>query len=137
MIETMLYPGSTDLLRVLIERWRQDPGSTYRTWFLWDERLKNFRSIRRGIAQVVEEIGGGTFGNVYRGSSLETIVGSIAEQGRSSKEPITPSYGNRSFGSRTSMRMPEISGLSVNSCITVLAAVPSRSSSKESTRSID
>ncbi|MCL8488277.1 type II restriction enzyme [Bradyrhizobium sp. USDA 4011] len=80
MIETMLYPGSTDLLRVLIERWRQDPGSTYRTWFLWDERLKNFRSIRRGIAQVVEEIGGGTFGNVYRGSSLETIVGSIAEQ---------------------------------------------------------
>ena len=64
----------TDLLRVLIERW------TYRTWFLWDERLKNFRSIRRGIAQVVEEIEAGTFGNVYKGSSLETIVGSIAEQ---------------------------------------------------------
>lgn len=69
-----------DLLRVLIERWRDDPGSTYRTWFLWDERLKNFRSIRRGIAQVVEDIEAGTFGNVYRGSSLETIVGSIAEQ---------------------------------------------------------
>lgn len=70
----------TDLLRVLIERWRDDPAATYRTWFLWDERLKNFRSIRRGIAQVVEEIEAGTFGNVYRGSSLETIVGSIAEQ---------------------------------------------------------
>ena len=69
-----------DLLRVLIERWRDDPESTYRTWFLWDERLKNFRSIRRGIAQVVEEIEAGTFGNVYKGSSLETIVGSIAEQ---------------------------------------------------------
>jgi len=69
-----------DLLRVLIERWRHDPGSTYRTWFLWDERLKNFRSIRRGIAQVVEDIEAGTFGNVYKGSSLETIVGSIAEQ---------------------------------------------------------
>jgi type II restriction enzyme len=64
----------------LIERWRDDPGSTYRTWFLWDERLKNFRSIRRGIAQVVEDIEAGTFGNVYKGSSLETIVGSIAEQ---------------------------------------------------------
>nr|WP_061022293.1 hypothetical protein [Bradyrhizobium sp. CCH5-F6] len=72
--------GLTDLLRVLIERWREDPGSTYRTWFLWDERLKNFRSIRRGIEQVVEEIEAGTFGNVYKGSSLETIVGSIAEQ---------------------------------------------------------
>ena len=70
----------TDLLRVLIERWREDSGSTYRTWFLWDERLKNFRSIRRGIVQVVEEIEAGTFGNAYRGSSLETIVGSIAEQ---------------------------------------------------------
>ena len=70
----------TDLLRVLIERWREDSGSTYRTWFLWDERLKNFRSIRRGIAQVVEEIEAGTFGTVYNGSSLETIVGSIAEQ---------------------------------------------------------
>lgn len=70
----------SDLLRVLIGRWRDDSGSTYRTWFLWDERLKNFRSIRRGIAQVVEDIEAGTFGNVYKGSSLETIVGSIAEQ---------------------------------------------------------
>ena len=70
----------SELLRTLVERWRDDPGSTYRTWFLWEERLKNFRSIRRGIAQVVEEIDAGTFGNVYKGSSLETIVGSIAEQ---------------------------------------------------------
>ena len=67
-------------LRTLITRWRQDPGGTYRTWFLWEERLKNFRSIRRGIAQVVEQIETGTFGNVYKGSSLETVVGSIAEQ---------------------------------------------------------
>ncbi len=69
-----------DLLRVLIERWRHDPASTYRTWFLWEERIKNFRSIRRGIEQVVTEIDTGSFGNVYKGSSLETIVGSIAEQ---------------------------------------------------------
>ena len=67
-------------LRTLITRWRDDPGGTYRTWFLWEERLKNFRSIRRGIAQVVEQIEAGTFGNVYKGSSLETVVGSIAEQ---------------------------------------------------------
>jgi type II restriction enzyme len=65
-------------LRTLIERWREDPGSTYRTWFLREERLKNFRSIRRGLAQVVKEIEGGSFGNVYKGSSLETVVGSIA-----------------------------------------------------------
>lgn len=64
----------------LIERWRADSGGAYRTWFLWDDRLKNFRSIRRGIAQVVREIEDGSFGNVYKGSSLEVIVGSIAEQ---------------------------------------------------------
>ena len=69
-----------DLTRELITRWRDDPGSTYNTWFLWEERLKNFRSIRRGIAAVVSEIEAGTFGNAYRGSSLETVVGSIAEQ---------------------------------------------------------
>jgi type II restriction enzyme len=70
----------SDLLRLLIGRWREDPQATYRTWFLWEERLKNFRSIRRGIEQVVEEIEAGTFGNVYKGSSLETIVSSVAEQ---------------------------------------------------------
>lgn len=64
----------------LIDCWKADPGSTYNTWFLWDQRIKNFRSIRRGIAQVVVDIRAGTFGNAYRGSSLETVVGSVAEQ---------------------------------------------------------
>jgi type II restriction enzyme len=71
-------PSST--LRSLITRWRGDPGATYRTWFLWEERLKNFRAIRSGLAEVVREIDAGVFGNVYKGSSLETVVGSIAEQ---------------------------------------------------------
>lgn len=66
--------------RSLIERWRDDPGATYRTWFLWEERLKNFRSIRRGIAQVIAEVEAGTFGCLYKGSSLETVVRSVAEQ---------------------------------------------------------
>jgi type II restriction enzyme len=69
-----------NLTRILIERWRDDPAGTYRSWFLWEERIKNFRSIRRGIAQVVQEIDAGTFGNKYRDSSLETIVSSVAEQ---------------------------------------------------------
>jgi len=67
-------------IRTMIARWREDGGGTYQTWFLWDERLKNFRSIRRGLANVVGEIEAGTFGNLYRGSSLETVVHSIAEQ---------------------------------------------------------
>lgn len=71
---------ASDTIRRLIQSWRDDAGGTYKTWFLWPERLKNFRSIRRGIESVVEEIAAGTFGNVYKGSSLETVVGSIAEQ---------------------------------------------------------
>jgi type II restriction enzyme len=76
----MFGPGQADPVRSLLAHWRDDPGGTYRTWFLWEDRLKNFRSIRRGIAAVVAEIEAGTFGNVYKGSSLETVVGSIAEQ---------------------------------------------------------
>ena len=64
----------------LIQTWRADSAGTYQTWFLWEERLKNFRSIRRGVETVVAEIREGTFGTQYRGSSLETVVHSVAEQ---------------------------------------------------------
>jgi type II restriction enzyme len=70
----------SEAVRSLIERWRDDAGGTYRSWFLWEERLKNFRSIRRGLAEVVAGIETGTFGTTYKGSSLQTVVGSIAEQ---------------------------------------------------------
>ena len=63
-----------------LARWRSDAGGTYQTWFLWEQRLKNFRSIRRGLREVIDEIEQGTFGTAYKGSSLETVVRSIAEQ---------------------------------------------------------
>lgn len=69
-----------DAIAELISRWRNDANSTYRTWFLWEERLKNFRSIRRGLKVVIEQIAASQFGCSYRGSSLETVVASIAEQ---------------------------------------------------------
>jgi type II restriction enzyme len=56
--------GPQDAMALLISRWRQDPGATYQTWFLWDERLKNFGSIRRGLAEVVTEIQADTFGQL-------------------------------------------------------------------------
>lgn len=76
----MFMDPSSDLIAPLIERWKVDPGATYRNWFLWDERLKNFRSIRRGLGAVAREIEANTFGNAYRGSSLEMVVASVAEQ---------------------------------------------------------
>lgn len=79
-MRTLPNIAMTEAISTLIHRWKDDPHSTYTTWFLWSERLKNFRSIRRGIAQVVQDIEAGSFGNAYRGSTLETVVGSIAEQ---------------------------------------------------------
>ncbi|CAN5909401.1 hypothetical protein BH11GEM1_BH11GEM1_09450 [soil metagenome] len=79
-VMSLSQPAAVDPLRSLILRWREDAGGVYRTWFLWEERLKNFRSIRRGIAEVVAEIAADRFGNVYKGSTLETVVHSIAEQ---------------------------------------------------------
>ncbi|MFH2078014.1 MAG: type II restriction endonuclease [Pseudomonadota bacterium] len=76
-----LAPAPTQIdLAPLLEHWRLDAGGTYRTWFLWEERIKNFRSIRRGLQAVVQEIDAGTFGTAYRGSTLETVVSAVAEQ---------------------------------------------------------
>lgn len=75
-----LAPAASPLIQQMLTRWRQDAGGTYQTWFLWEERLKNFRSIRRGLQAVIAEIEAGSFGTQYRGSSLETVVHSIAEQ---------------------------------------------------------
>lgn len=64
----------------LIEGWTQDKNSTYHSWFLWEERLKNFRSIRRGISRIITEIEADEFGREYRESSLEMLLHSITEQ---------------------------------------------------------
>lgn len=89
-------------IRELIRRWRDDPNGTYRSWFLWEERLKNFHSIRRGLEVVVAEIQAGTFGNVYRGSSLETVVGSVAEQRQIFKG------ADHAFPWKPKLRIPDI-----------------------------
>ena len=68
-------------LRDLVARYRQDPESVHNTWFLQNEaRLKAFRSIRRGVQEVVRAVRAGTFGNDYKGSPLETVMECVTEQ---------------------------------------------------------
>ena len=68
-------------LDALAARYREDPESVYHTWFLHDaNRLKAFRSIRRGVEGVVRAVRAGTFGNDYKGSPLETVLESVTEQ---------------------------------------------------------
>ena len=103
-----------DPIRLLIRRWPEDGDGTYQNWFLWPERLKNFRSIRRGLEQVVSEMKSGTFGSQYRGSSLETVVKSIAEQRQIFKGLTMPFSGSRSCGFRTFMSHAKTNSLSRN-----------------------
>ena len=68
-------------LLALIDRYKSDPESVYNTWFVGgSERMKAFRSIRRGVCDTVDSIAAGTFGNDFKGSPLEVVLTAITEQ---------------------------------------------------------
>jgi type II restriction enzyme len=59
----------------IITQYKADTQSVYNTWFIDnDQRLKAFRTIRRGVLQVVEDIKNKTFSNDFKGSSLEFVL---------------------------------------------------------------
>ncbi len=65
----------------IIKQYKEDAQSVFNTWFIDnDQRLKAFRTIRRGIFQVVEDIKSNSFPNDFKGSSLEFVLNCIAEQ---------------------------------------------------------
>lgn len=65
----------------IILQYKTDAESVYNTWFINnDDRLKAFRSIRRGVIQVIDDIKTGTFPNDFKDSSLEFVLSCIAEQ---------------------------------------------------------
>jgi type II restriction enzyme len=68
-------------LSPVIRQYITDTQSVYNTWFIDNEqRLKAFRTIRRGVIQVVEDIKKKAFPNDFKGSSLEFVLNCIAEQ---------------------------------------------------------
>jgi type II restriction enzyme len=93
---------TTALLEV-ITRYKNDPESVYNTWFVsGGERMKAFRSIRRGVKDVVESIGAGTFGNDFRGSTLEVVLTAITEQKQVFEGAAHPFYW------KPKLRIPDI-----------------------------
>ncbi len=71
----------TEKFELLIKNYKADPESVYNTWFANnDERLKAFRSIRRGVQQVINDIKDKKFPNDFKGSSLEFVLSCISEQ---------------------------------------------------------
>lgn len=93
---------SEHFLRV-IAQFKSDHQSVYNTWFINnEERLKAFRSIRRGVIQVVEEIKNGIFGNDFKGSSLEFVLTCITEQKQIFEGAAHPFYW------KPKLRIPDI-----------------------------
>lgn len=65
----------------IIQQYKNDTQSVYNTWFIDNnQRLKAFRTIRRGVIQVIGEIKNNSFPNDFKGSSLEFVLNCIAEQ---------------------------------------------------------
>lgn len=68
-------------MELIIEQYKNDVDSVYHTWFLHNsDRLKAFRTIRKGLAKVINEIEDDSFGNDFKVSSLEMVVTAISEQ---------------------------------------------------------
>jgi len=100
----------------LIDDYKRNPDLTYQSWFLHNEdRLKAFRSIRRGVLQVISDIKEGSFPNDFKGSSLEFVL-SLPSPSRSRflREHPTHFTGSQSFVSQIFMRIRIISGISVS-----------------------
>lgn len=92
-----------DKLRQLVERYKNDNESVYNTWFIEnEERLKAFRTIRKGVAEVVESIKKGTFGNDFKGSPLDFVLTCIAEQKQIFKGAA------HAFAWKPKLRIPDI-----------------------------
>ena len=87
----------------LIEQYKGDSESVYNTWFLSSgERMKAFRSIRRGVRDTVDAIAGGNFGSDFKGSPLETVLAAITEQKQVFEGAAHPFYW------KPKLRIPDI-----------------------------
>lgn len=87
----------------LIQQYKADKESVYNTWFINNEdRLKAFRSIRRGVMQVIEDIKCKRFPNDFKGSSLEFVLSVITEQKQVFEGASHPFYW------KPKLRIPDI-----------------------------
>ncbi len=90
-------------LRSIINDYKNDGETVYNSWFVNnDERLKAFRSIHRGVFEVIQDIKKGNFGNDFKGSSLEFVLNCITEQKQVFKGASHPFYW------KPKLRIPDI-----------------------------
>lgn len=87
----------------ILQQYKADKESVYNTWFINNEdRLKAFRSLRRGVMQVIEDIKCKRFPNDFKGSSLEFVLSCITEQKQVFEGAAHPFYW------KPKLRIPDI-----------------------------
>lgn len=87
----------------MIREYKADKESVFNTWFInGAERLKAFRSIRRGVVQVIEDIKSKRFPADFKGSSLEFVLTCITEQKQVFEGAAHPFYW------KPKLRIPDI-----------------------------
>lgn len=90
-------------LATLVEAYKADAESVYNTWFVEDgARTKAFRSIRRGVQEVVATVRERRFGNDFKGSPLELVLSCITEQKQVFEGAAHPFYW------KPKLRIPDI-----------------------------
>lgn len=90
-------------LKSIIDDYKNDEETVYNSWFVNnEERLKAFRSIRRGVLEVIQDIKNGNFGNDFKGSSLEFVLNCITEQKQVFRGASHPFYW------KPKLRIPDI-----------------------------
>ena len=90
-------------LQSLINQYKNDSESVYNTWFINNEdRLKAFRTIKRGVLQVIDDIKNKRFGNDFKGTSLEFVLKCITEQKQVFEGASHPFYW------KPKLRIPDI-----------------------------
>jgi len=108
---------------VFIDVVKNDKETVYNSWFVNnDERLKAFRTIRRGVFNVIQDIKNGSFGNDFKGSSLEIVLNCITEQKQVFKGASHPFYW------KPKLRIPDIyeneeNKIAFNTAVTPLSAI--------------
>jgi type II restriction enzyme len=90
-------------LAALVQQYRNDSESVYNTWFIDNEtRMKAFRSIRRGVINVISSIKDLSFGTDFKGSALEFVLNCITEQKQVFEGAAHPFYW------KPKLRIPDI-----------------------------
>ncbi|GKU24629.1 hypothetical protein [Clostridium folliculivorans] len=89
---------NTSLVKI-VKHYKENQNSTYNTWFISNEvRIKAFPSTKNGVLELIQSTRNHSFGDSFKGSPLEFILGHITEQKEMFKGAAHPFYWKPKLG---------------------------------------